>query len=263
MFKKKSSQLITVAFVSTVILVSCSTFAPPTPTPTIPPATSTPSPLATPTVTSTVKPTFTPRPSATPNVAATEIYNKLFSKIQGFNDEGLIPSTKGTYRKLEDFDEQLAQIGWLRFMYLPITLEHFVFNANVQWQTAVDTADISGCGIVFGIENKGDNYEYYGVVLDKSRIFFSIARSGYYYELGKTRGTGRLDYGNPADVELTLLVYNNHAFVYVDDNFIGEYTLSESKELRGNFGYGIISGTNKDYGTACRITNARAWQLTE
>ena len=56
-------------------------------------------------------------------------------------------------------------------------------------------------------------------------------------------------------------MYNNHAYVYVDDKFIGEYTLSQDKILKGIFGYGIISGTNRDFGTRCEITNARVWSL--
>jgi len=240
-----------------ITTLACSTIVPVTPTPTVPPPTDTPPP----TPTLTPKPTSTRRPTSTPNVIATEMYDHLFSFVQMFNDEGIIPSTKGGYRILEDFDEQMAQIGWLRYWYYDFQEEHFVFNADVSWQTAVDTTDTSGCGIVFGVVEKEKNNEYYGVVLDQSRVYFTIARSGHYSELGKTRGTGRLNFGNPAKAELTLAVYDNKAYVYVDNGFVGEYTLSESKELKGKFGYGIISGTNKDYGTKCRITNARMWEL--
>ena len=259
MFKRQSSHFVYALLVLAIAVLACSSGTPATPT--VLPATDTP--LPSPIPTNTAKPTSTPRPTATPNVIATEMYSDLFSTVQMFNDEGLIPSTSGRYKILEDFDEQLAQIGWLQYTYFPGPVKHFVFNAHVSWQTAIDTSDTSGCGIVFGVEEKGNSNEYYGVVLDKSRIYFTITKSGYYYELGKTRGTGRLDFGNPAEAELTLLVYDNRAFVYVDDNFIGEYTLSIDKELRGKFGYGIISGTNKDYGTRCHITNSRMWQLTE
>jgi hypothetical protein len=261
MLTKHLHQTLLVLLALVLAIMACSSLTRVTATPTVPPLTDTP--LPSPTPTNTAKPTLTPRPSKTPDVVATEMYDKIFSIVQKFNEEGLIPSTKGMYDILPDYEEEFAQIGWLQFMYHPGLVKHFVFNADVNWQTAIETTDISGCGIVFGVEEQGNNYEYYGVVLDKSRIYFSIARSGYYRELGKTRGTGRLDFGNPAKAELTLLVYDNHAFVYVDDNFIGEYTLSESKELRGNFGYGIISGTNKDYGTRCQIRNARMWQLTQ
>lgn len=261
MSTKQPHQPLFILLALVLAISACSSMAQATPTPSVPPSTNTA--LPSPTPTKTPKPTSTPRPSATPNVVATEMYDKVFSLVEQFSEEGLISSTNGRYKVLEDYESEMAQIGWLRFVYFPGTVKHFVFNADVAWQTAIDTTDTSGCGIVFGVEEQGRNYEYYGVVLDKSRVFFSIARSGYYRELGKTRGTGRLDFGNPAKAELTLLVNDNHAFVYVDGNFIGEYTLSESKELRGSFGYGIISGTNKDYGTRCQIRNARMWQLTQ
>jgi len=262
---KTLSMRVVLSFLTIVLAsLACSFGAPPEPTLTLEPtATDTPEPTATSEPTFTPEPTSTPRPTATPNFVATEMYNDLFSTVQMFNDDGLIPSTDGKYKILKDYEEQFAQIGWLHYTYFPGPVKHFVFNADIRWETAIDTRDKSGCGIVFGVVEKGENNEYYGVVLDRSRIYFTIARSGYYHELGKTRGTGLLDFGNPAEAELTLLVYDNHAYVYVDDNFIGEYTLSESKELQGRFGYGIISGTNKDYGTRCQITNARMWHLTQ
>ncbi len=83
----------------------------------------------------------------------------------------------------------------------------------------------------------------------------------YYYDMGKSRGTGTLSFDNPAAADFTLIVYDYKAYVYVDGEFIGEYTLSKDRELSGNFGYGIISGTNHDYGTRCEITNSRMWKL--
>lgn len=261
MLTKQPHRTLLILLALVLVLTACSSPARATLTPTLPPPTNTdlPSPIPT----NTAKPTSTPRPTSTPDVIATEMYDKVFSTVARFKDEGLIPSTNGRYKIMEDFDEQLAKIGWLQYIYFPGPVKHFVFSANLEWQTAVDTTDTSGCGIVFGVNDQGKYHEYYGVVLDKSRIYFTSGKSGYYYEVGKTRGTGRLEFGNPAKAELTLLVYDNQAYVYVDNNFIGEYSLAKDKELRGKFGYGIISGTNKDYGTQCRIDNARMWQLTE
>jgi hypothetical protein len=257
---KTQSMRFSYAFLVLVLAsLACSAIAPAEPT-------VTPEPSATntslPTPTETKRPTRTPLPTRTPNVEATQIYNDLFSKVEQFASDGLIPSTSGEYIELDPYSEDFAQIGWLRYRYFDdVEVEHFVFNAHVEWETAMDTSDVSGCGVVFGVIEGSSSNEYYGVVFDKSRIYFTIARSGYYYELGKTRGTGRLNFGNPAEADVTIVVYNNHAYVYVDDDFIGEYTLSQDKELKGYFGFGIISGTNKDYGTSCDITNPRIWSL--
>ena len=253
-------------FLSILILIIISmqacTFAQPA-------ATETPTPAATntsePTITPkpTLTPTKTPRPTFTPNVTKTQSYEDIFSQVQKFMDDGLIPSTNGKYRMIEDFTQDVAKIGWLQYWYFDFIVENFVFKAHAEWNTAIDTPDTSGCGIIFAHRQKGQNSDYYGVILDKSRIYFTTIDSGYYYPVGNTRGKGQLNFGNPAAADFTILVYNYAAYVYVDDEFVGEYTLAKSKDLRGNFGYGVISGTNRDYGTHCEISNARMWEITK
>jgi len=213
------------------------------------------------TPTKTEKPVSTLWPSATPNVIATQNYDDIFSDVQKYRDEGIISSTNGQYRGLDDYTTSIAKKGYLSYDYFGFTIKNFVYKAHVGWSTAGDTSDTSGCGIVFAIDEKKDNNNYYGVVLDKKRIFFSSTYGGYYYDMGKVRGTGKLDFGNPAQADLTLVIYDYKAFVYVDDEFIGEYVLSKDRALSGKFGFGIISGTNRDYGTRCEITNSRLWEL--
>lgn len=206
----------------------------------------------------TKRPTRTPLPTITPNVAETQAYDEIYAKVEQFVSEGLIPTTEGKYIEVTDFRKDFAQIGWLQPTFLDFQVEHFVYMGHVRWSTATATNDVSGCGIIFGAQDDG---RMYGTALDKSRIYFTSTDENYYYELGKTRGSGRLDLGNPAEVDLTMLVYEDLAHVYVDNRFIGMYTLSKDNPLRGNFGYGIISGTNKDYGTRCEITNSRVWEI--
>jgi hypothetical protein len=197
-----------------------------------------------PTPTKIVKPTSTPRPTRTPNVIETQNYDDIFSDVQKYKNEGIIPSTDGEYSVLDDFTQTIAERGWLNYWNYDFELKNFVYKAHVSWSTADETSDTSGCGIVFAIQPKGDRNDYYGVVLDKSRIYFSTTYGGYYYDMGKSRGTGKLNFGNPAAADFSLVVYDYRALVYVDGEFIGEYTLSKDRELAGKFGYGIISGTN-------------------
>ena len=231
-----------------------------------PAATSVPTQAATvtlipPTPTKTAKPTRTPRPTATPNVVETQNYDDIFSDVQKYKDEGLISTTDGQYSVLDDFTETIAKRGWLQYWYPGFAAKNFIYKAHVKWSTDGETSDTSGCGIVFAIQPKGDGNDYYGVVLDKSRIYFSNTYAGYYYDMGKTRGTGKLDFGNPAEADFTLIVNDYKAYVYVDGEFIGEYTLSKDRDFAGKFGYGIISGTNHGYGTRCEITNSRIWKF--
>lgn len=45
----------------------------------------------------------------------------------------------------------------------------------------------------------------------------------------------------------------------VDDEMIGKYTLAKSKDLDGVLGLTLLSGTNKDFGTRCEMTNIHAF----
>jgi hypothetical protein len=224
-----------------------------------PTATSTLTPSATATITLT--PSRTPKPTRTPNAAKTQAYEDLFVYVQKFKDEGLIPSTEGKYMPLVGFEGEFAQVGWLRPFPSDYYMKHFIYKGHIEWSTALTTNETSGCGIAFAGQWTQDKSDYFGVILDKSRIFFSFLQGGYYWDLGKTRGTGRLNFSNPAEAELVLLAYDYKAFVYVDDEFIGEYTLPKKKDMEGYFGYAIISGTNRDYGTKCKITNSRIWKI--
>ena len=82
------------------------------------------------------------------------------------------------------------------------------------------------------------------------------------YEVGKTSGTGRVDIeSDPAEADFSLVVSGNIAYVYVNKEFIGEYTFSEDFQMDGKLAYSLLSGTNKDYGTKCDMTNVQLWQL--
>jgi hypothetical protein len=191
-------------------------------------------------------------------VAADPVAADLSAQVQTFKDEGRIPTIDGEYIKLEDFNQTFSQLGFYQPYPTGINLENFVFSGHFKWSTAMATSDVSACGIVFAGQTDNSGY---AVFLDKSRVYFSSSTATTYSELGKTSGTGRVSFGNPAEADFSLVVYRTHAYVYVDGQFIGEYTLSSSKPLKGTFGYGIISGTNKDYGTSCEITNAGIWSL--
>ena len=47
--------------------------------------------------------------------------------------------------------------------------------------------------------------------------------------------------------------------VLVNGDVVGEYSLPQSRLLEGNFGLSLLSGTNKDFGTRCEMTNIHAW----
>lgn len=258
MHHKLSTQTVLLLLSMVLIVSACSNFAP-SPTPT-----NTAQPTATrtlvPTVTST--PTRTPRPTLTPNLTATQQVQDYQAKIQSYVDSGYLKTTDGRVRKYDDFASQWAQLGWYRRFGLrgsgsALPISEFAFNAHFKWSSAYRNADISGCGVAFAIQ---PNDDHYAVFLDRSKVLFTQT-DYYYYPIGPTRGTGRVDFENPfdkpAEADFALIVNDAYAYVLVNDELVGEYTLSQSRSVKGQIMLGLISGTNKDFGTRCAITDIR------
>ena len=237
-----------------LLLSACGAVAPePTPIPptTVPPTTVSPTQTPRP----TRIPTNTPQPTATPDIVATQQYEEFFTLLESFEQEGYISTTKGDTYSLSPFQEEWAQIGWFRWWTYDFFGSDLVFNAHFEWEIASKTPETSGCGVVFGLQENG---EYYAVFLDKSRILFLRKRGSNLYEVGKTRGPGRVDFDNPAEADFALAVKDNSAFVSVDGE-VTEYTLSQDQTKEGNFAVTLLSGTNSDYGTRCEMTDMMLW----
>jgi hypothetical protein len=115
---------------------------------------------------------------------------------------------------------------------------------------------------MFGIQ---PNDDHYAVFLDRQKVFFLITDPtvGFSRPVSPTRGTGVVNFDYPAEADFTLIVRGAYAFVLVNDRVIGEYTLAQSRSLKGGIGLTVLSGTNRDYGTRCEMTNLRLWLPNE
>jgi len=135
----------------------------------------------------------------------------------------------------------------------------FFISAHFKWTSAYRNAGISGCGFAFAIQ---ENQDHFGVFLDRANVLF-LDFGAYTQKLSPTRGTGRVDFGNPfeepAEADMTVIVNGTTAYALVDDELAGQYTLSQSKTLRGNLGLTLLSGTNKDFGTRCEMSDLHYW----
>ena len=122
-------------------------------------------------------------------------------------------------------------MNWYQWWTYDISASNFYMSAHFKWSSAYRNADISGCGFAFGIQENKDNY---AVFLDRSKVLFiDMDQSyGYFRPMGSTRGTGQVKFDNPADnpveADFTLLVRDAYAYVIVDGELVGEYTLSQS-----------------------------------
>lgn len=240
-----------------VISLACQSVQPvPTSTP-APSATDTPAPTAT----QTPRPSPTLRPTRTPDLAATQHTEELNAEVESYFEKGYLTTRDGEFTEVDDFREEWAQLGWYSMWLFRDTTSDLFMSAHFRWESAYRNADISGCGFVFDLQDN-DNQDHYAVFLDRSKVYF-VDTSYYYRAFGPTRGTGLVNFDNPAnqpvEADFTLIVNDIHAYVLVDGKLVGEYTLSQSKAVRGKFGLALLSGTNKDFGTRCEMTNLHYW----
>jgi hypothetical protein len=209
------------------------------------------------------KSTRTPRPTRTPNLQATQEIEEWNAEVQAYFDAGYLPTSKGKLLRYVDFTAEWAQLNWYKpSRTFNIKVGNFLMSGHFKWLSAYRQADTSGCGFLFGVQQDDDHY---GVILDRSKILFIDMdySYGYYRPMGTTRGTGRVNFGNPFDhpmeADFSLIVKDTYAYVFVNKELVGEYTLARSRSTYGYLGLAVLSGTNKDFGTRCEFTNLRVW----
>ena len=258
MLPKRPSPVLLLLSIMMLVSLACGASA------AVPTATNTPKPTSTitSTPTKTPKPTITPRPTRTPNIAATERMEAFNSETQNYFDLGYLTTTEGKVTEFDDSTEEWAQLDWYKPSTLLTKTSDFYVSAHFKWTSAYRNSADSGCGIVFAANEAGDHY---AVFLDRAKILFlDNSRSASYSRPVKTtRGTGIVKFGNPFDepveADFALIVQKAYAYVLVDDEVVGEYTLAQSRVLDGFVGLALLSGTNKDFGTRCETTNLHLW----
>ena len=253
----------------TLILSACGASAPAatsTPTNTAT-ATNTLAPTFTPTVTLT--PTRTPKPTATPNLAATQQYEDFFAVVQKIHEAGQISTLDGTYSRLDDYSDELAMSYGYSWNSTGKSAKNFIIRADFDWEVA-NKKNYSGCGYMFR-QDPNDNSLYYIIGLDGlNGILLSFTEwsgqsSGvlYNYPAQLIKKTSIPDMGsNPYHAQFTLVVADTTAYTYVDGNLFTEHRLTaEHLAAAGVLSSLVLTGSDKDFGTRCKITNAELWVI--
>ncbi|HSL42496.1 MAG TPA: hypothetical protein VK897_03625 [Anaerolineales bacterium] len=222
------------------------------------PSTREPTATVTATPTNTPRPSPTLRPTQTPNLTATQQIENINNEIQSFHEMGYLSSTEGQLVIVDDFRYEWAQLGWYNRLPLWDSVSDFFLSAHFKWDSALETSNVSGCGFIFGLQ---PNDDHYAVFLDRTQVYFLITDHalGYSKPISPTRGTGRVNFDYPAEADFTLIVKDAYAYVLVNGELTGEYTLAQSRPPEGKLALTVLSGTNKDYGTRCEMTNLHLW----
>lgn len=249
------------SFIIILIFVSIAcTNLQPTPIPTnTPEPSSTATETVAPTATQTPRPSATPRPTQTPNLTATKRAEERNAEAQKYFEKGYLVTIDGKFRELEDFSYDWAQLGFYRRFLVQDSVDDFFLSAHFKWDSAFRNSDTSGCGFIFDVQ---PNNDHYAVFLDRQRVLFLITDNtvGFSKPVTPTRGTGIVKFDYPAEADFTLIVKGAYAYVLVNGEVVGEYTLSQSRPQEGAIGLTVLSGTNRDFGTHCEMTNLHLWQ---
>jgi hypothetical protein len=235
----------------TVLLSGCVPAPTPMPTSTPIPPTFTPSPIP---------PTFTPEPTATstPDVVATQKADKFNQLLTSFVEQGYLDSPSGDIQTLNPTEADWKTGSWSpnNSANFPKDFTDFLFSAHLSWDKVSGDPQNFGCAIVFGIQSDTTNAQY---VLDfnKSKIgllWIAGSKSPYAYEIGKTKGTGRVDFKDKTETDFAVLLHGLSLYVSFD-GMVTQYTLAKDRPTKGI----LVFSQNMGGSEVCKMTNMTLW----
>ncbi|MBW7893117.1 MAG: hypothetical protein H3C48_19270 [Chitinophagaceae bacterium] len=178
--------------------------------------------------------------------------------VQSLVQQGVLNSSSGTYYWMEDFTQSWAQIGWYQWWSTGLAPTNFVIRAHTEWESGSRTANWyeSGCGFVFREEDEDNHYMIF-LALD-GNVYLKGYVDGKYREFGKGY-YGKVDFAK-GSADVMLAVEGDNITYFVN----GEKVLQrKNNELKsGDLALTLMSGTNKDFGTRCRMSDIEIWDLT-
>ena len=169
-------------------------------------------------------------------------------QIGALEAEGLIPATSGTYLYLGDYEDSLAQLGYLRKIPL-MEAENFAASVHLSWESGsrIPDTQTAGCGIIFNSSDGSNDYMMASVRMDGmvyisgSRNYSKLSYGKFYYGLPAVEGSADL-----------LVIVNDHTVsVFLDGNNLA--VVPDFLPMGNEIGLGILSGTYQDFGTRCKF----------
>jgi hypothetical protein len=184
----------------------------------------------------------------------------MYDLVQGLVKDGVLSSGEGVNTRLPDFNEAIAQINYIFPIPTGYSPKNFVLKTDMAWDSASRTANWfnSACGFIFHIGEDGSYYSA-SLALD-GNVYLDMHKPGSRY----INTIGRWFYGKveipKGSAKFMLVVTEDQITVFINDKLVHSYK-NELAYRTGLLAYSIISGTNKDYGTRCTLTNSDLWEL--
>jgi hypothetical protein len=179
--------------------------------------------------------------------------------IQNLVAKGILTNAEGSFIALDDFNESWAQINWYQYWPTEYSPTNFVITMDAQWDSASKVANWfnSGCGLVFGRKDN-DNHTMVYLGLDgRARLenyykgAFSLIADRYYGKIDIPKG----------EAKLTLAVIGNHVWFFVNDTEVIDTSVTHLE--KGLLAYTLVSGTNKGFGTHCKLSDVSLWVVED
>jgi hypothetical protein len=250
--------------VSTIILAGCLVSSPGKPTSnTIPPestATLQPSNTIIPTNTIMPSPTNTPEPTKTPVPSSTptpDLFAVVGDHIKTYKSEELVhvfnEFSKSKTLVLDNYSYNAARTHTLFPSYTDLQPEEFLVISKVKWSHAPGriTDSAASCGFTFRFNN--DDKSYFAVISADGNTRFINADDKYWRGLDHKMILSQSFTATTDEVEFVMAVMPERFVLAIDGEIILDNPMKW--DSTGYFGYALISGTNRDYGTRCTFTD--------
>ena len=171
-------------------------------------------------------------------------------------EEKVITTAEWEFIQLPAYENEWAQLGWYNWSLTGLRPKNFILRTDSFFETASNTADwyVTGCGFVFHVDGDDHYLAYLGM---DGYVYLFVVKNGNWGDLGR-RYYGLINV--PKDqANLMLVVEEEKIFFYVNDRQI--LKAQDTSLSKGDLGLTLLSGTNKDFGTRCKLTNIDLWVL--
>jgi len=189
------------------------------------------------------------------NQATTAQSQSMYNRMLELVDDDVLNNAEGEYYPLTDFDQSWAKLNYYKWWDTGYSPERYALQAKTWWNSASKSANwfSSGCGFVIGESDKDSHHLVY-LGLDG---FANLAR----VKNGKWKTVAKKRYGTlstpEGEAEVMLVVLGKKVIFYVNDEKVLEVT--DNLMEPGGLNLTLLSGTNKDYGTHCKMTDIGLW----
>lgn len=188
--------------------------------------------------------------TAEEQLKATQQAGPVMEIVQKLVDSGVLLSAEGTFHALDDFNQSWAQLGWYQWWGTGYSPDNFAIAAHAEMTSASDKANWpdAGCGFVFAEQdNKNHNLAY--LSMDGYVQIYGVRNGSWRYLANKRYGSLPTP---SSEADIALVVYNKRIIFFVNGQQV--VSVSDSRMGSGDLNLTLLSGTNKDFGTRCRMT---------